>query len=374
MTDAIRIAQPALFDRRGYLRDVRAILASGRLMLGPYLARFEAEFAAACGTRYAVGVNSCTAALQLCLRYLKLAGREVIVPTNTFVATANAVLYENGKPVLADCDGSLCMPLTEVAERLNRRTAAVMLVHIAGHIAPDTRAIVAHCRRRGIPVIEDCAHAHGAARHGRAAGSFGWAGCYSFYPTKVLTTAGGGMLVTNDAQLAAFARRVRLHGAGPRGLTGVTDFGNDWYLDELRAALGCRQLPHLARVVAHRNRVAGWYNELLQGLPLAPVAPLPGETHAYYKYPVILDRAGDAAKLKRHFLRQHKLELESLYWPPVHLQPAYRTAFGCRRGMLPVSEALLARQVTLPMHAFVTRAQCARVATWLRDCLEGRRG
>ena len=188
----IHSSHPVFTDIPAILQDIGQVLTSGRLMLGPYLEQFEQAFAQLVGCRYAIGVSSCTTALEITLRYLGIEGAEVVVPTNTFIATANAVIYAGGTPVLTDISpDTLCLDPVNLRSALSGKTKAVVLVHLAGMMTPDLPQIHAMCQERGIALIEDCAHAHGATFAGVHAGATGLAGCFSFYPTKLMTTGNG---------------------------------------------------------------------------------------------------------------------------------------------------------------------------------------
>ena len=350
----IQSSRPTFTDVPEVLHDLEQVLASGRLMLGPYLEQFEAAFAALVGTRHAIGVTSCTSALEIVLRYVGVEGGEVIVPTNTFLATANAVRYAGGAPVLADIHPeTLALDAVNVTRALSPRTKAVILVHLAGLIPADVTAIRLLCEARRIVLIEDCAHAHGAAFAGTRAGAFGLAGCFSFYPTKVMTTGTGGMITTDDAALSDFARSVRLHGrgAGPgSGQDALERLGNDWFLDEVRSVLGLHQLRHLEETLARRRALAERYLTRLQTVPgVKPVASDARCRPSWYKFMVLVDPPASVESLQRVLLEQG-IESERLYWPPCHLQPVWRRLFGGREGMFPVAEEALRRQLCLPLH------------------------
>ncbi|MCL5948895.1 MAG: aminotransferase class I/II-fold pyridoxal phosphate-dependent enzyme, partial [Candidatus Bathyarchaeota archaeon] len=174
------------------LSDLRLMFKSGRLTDGPYAQIFEKEFADYNNVKYAVSVNSGTAALDVALRCLQLQGREVIVPTNTFVSTPNSVLFAGGKPVFADMnDDSLGIDVEDVKRKVTSKTTGVIVVHIAGLICPQINELKQFCDEKDLFLLEDCAHAHGAMVNGQKAGTFGDAGCFSFYPTKVMTSCEG---------------------------------------------------------------------------------------------------------------------------------------------------------------------------------------
>lgn len=352
----IQSARPVFPDVPGVLSDLEQVLRSGRLMLGPYLERFESEFAQAIGCRYAIGVNSCTTALEIVLRYLGVNGAEVIVPTNTFIATANAVLAAGGTLVLTDINpDTLCLDLANLQRAVTSKTKAVIVVHIGGLMTPDIIAIRSFCAVQGMALIEDCAHAHGASFQGTKAGAYGFAGCFSFYPTKIMTTGTGGMITTDDEGLNDYTRSVRLHGRSQRPGSSpelITHVGNDWLLDEIRSVLGLHQLRQLDAILATRRALANGYATRLHAL--AGVTPLAGDARgepSYYRFMVLVDLPISASRLKHALWEQHGIETERLYFPPCHLQPIYRKLFNGHEGMFPVAEAVLARQLCLPVHA-----------------------
>ena len=189
---------------------VAQILESGRLTLGEYTKAFEEDFARLVGTEHAIAVNSGTSAVEMVLRGLRIgAGDSVIVPTNTFFATAAAVIHAGATPIFVDCDETLSLDVDGVRAALRPDTKAVIVVHIGGFITPRMHELVELCRERGVLLIEDAAHAQGSSFAGRPAGAFGHAATFSFYPTKVMTSGEGGMIVTNDTELAERCRTFR---------------------------------------------------------------------------------------------------------------------------------------------------------------------
>lgn len=357
MKKTIKVARPLFPEKEKLLKDIKSILESGRLMKGPFTSLFEREFAAYCKSRYAVSVNSCTTALEIILRYIDVSGQEVIIPTNTFIATPNAVIFAGGKPVFADIkEGTYFLDSDEVRRHLSKKTRAVIAVHMAGLVPPEIEDIKSICDKAGVPLIEDCAHAVGASYNDRMAGTFGLAGCFSFYPTKIMTTGTGGMITTDDRDLAGYAKSARFHGAG-KGLSDITNIGNDWFMDEIGSAIGLNQLKHLGYFLKSRSRIAAIYDKLVAKTDVLKKFPVSRSSrHAYYKYPVQVTAPIDVEGMKKDFQKKHGFELESLYWPTCHLQPVYRKMFNYKRGLFPVAEAVLSKQITLPVHAAMTAA------------------
>ncbi|MBI3636425.1 MAG: DegT/DnrJ/EryC1/StrS family aminotransferase [Candidatus Rokubacteria bacterium] len=364
----IRVAQPYFGDIDAVLADLRTVLETGCLMDGPFIHRFEQAFREHVGTANAIAVNSCTTALEIIFRYLDVRGGEVIVPANTFPATANAVLYAGGTPVFADIDpATFCLDAEEISRLATRRTRAVVVVHIAGLITPRMDAIQESCRAWNLPLVEDCAHAHGAMRRGRPAGALGTAAAFSFYPTKIITTGTGGMITTDDQGLADFAQSVRCHGrGGDRGT--IENLGNNWFMNEMSAVVGLHQVRRITEIVDRRIQIAERYRDLLSDMPGLWMPAVPSDTrHSYYKIPAVLESGIDVATVRQRCLEKWGLELESVYHPPCHLQPVYRRLFGFRPGVCPVAEDVLSRQVCLPVHMGIEDSHISHVVDALRD-------
>lgn len=372
---SIQTARPTFGDVPAILRDLETVLRSGKLMLGEYLRRFEEEFARSVGCRYAIGVNSCTTALEITLRHLGVEGAEVILPTNTFIATMTACLNAGAKPCLADIDPeTLCLGAENLSRVITDRTKAVILVHLGGGITRDLTEVQTLCRRKEITLIEDCAHAHGASFSGTRAGALGWAGCFSFYPTKIMTTGSGGMIATNDEGLNLFARSVRIHGRGNEA-EGETDqierLGNDWFLDEIRSVLGLHQLSQLEENLGIRRALAQRYRERLAAVPeVAPVSFSDLCKPSHYKFMLLAEPSIPVPALRKALWEKHRIETESLYFPPCHLQPVYRRLFEGKEGMFPVAESVLKRQVCLPLHAGMTPEDVEYVVSGLKTELQ----
>ena len=285
-------------DQAEIAAAVTEMLASGALTLGPYTRGFEAAFAAAhTGPRppspdgpHAVAVASGTAALTIALLALGVRGREVVVPANTFYATAAAVLQAGARPVFADVEaGTFALSAATTAAALTPRTAAVVTVHIGGLISPQIDELQALCDERGIALVEDAAHAHGATFDGRFAGSFGAAAAFSFYPTKVVTSGEGGMVLTGSEELAQEARIYRDQGKGAFSANHHVRLGSAWRMSELHAATGLVHLRRMEEFIARRRAVAARYDKALGDLDgIQPLAEPPGCRSNIYKYIALL--------------------------------------------------------------------------------------
>ena len=368
----IQTARPYFINKDLIIEEIKKILETGQLMNGDNTLAFEREFAEYVGTYHAISVNSCTTALEIVLRYLNIRDKEVIVPVNTFVATCNAVLFAGGKPVFADIkNNTYNIGVEEVRKKISRQTKAVVVVHIAGIVCEDILEIKKLCEEYNISLIEDCAHAVGASYGDNMAGTYGLAGCFSFYPTKIITTGTGGMITTNLKELDMFARSARVHGKSNDSHE-IVNIGNDWFMDEIKAVLGLYQLRDINEMVAHRRFVTQLYNEKLKeikGLNILKIAD--GCMPSYYKYPVQLKSEDERKKLKEHLLKNYQIELESVYWPPCHLQPVFRKLFGCNPGDFPVAEQILSKQVTLPIHSLISERDVDHIVYGMKEFLCG---
>lgn len=278
----IPLSRPILGDEEQ--AAVARVMASGMIAAGPEVAAFEEEFAAFSGVRHAVAVANGTVALQLGLWALGVGqGDEVIVPSFTFAATANAVRMVGATPVFADIDpATFCITAQTVAPRITARTAAVMPVHLYGHMAP-MREIIDLCSGHGIPVVEDAAQAHGAMRDGQIAGSVGRFGAFSFYPTKNMTTGEGGMVTTDDGDLAETLRLLRNHGMRRRYHHEV--LGTNARMTDISAAIGRVQLRKLDAWTKLRRANADYYRTTMADAVTVPVEA-DRSLHVYHQYTV----------------------------------------------------------------------------------------
>lgn len=341
-------------DRAAILAFVDEALRSGSLTLGPRTLELEEAFAARHDVAHAVAVSSGTAALEIALRILGVEGGEVIVPANTFFATAAAVMHAGGTPRFADVSAdTLALSAETTVAAITGDTVGAVLVHIGGLVSPEVEAIRALCDERGIFLLEDAAHGHGASYADRPAGTFGAAGCFSFYPTKVITSGEGGIIVTDDERMRDEARIYRDQGkAGFVGGAHVR-LGAAWRMSELHAAVGLVHLRRLDEFVAVRRRVAARYDEgLRDSEAISPLIPPPQCGHAYYKYPALLAPGIDRDALKKRLAEEHGVGMSGeVYARPLHLEPVFQSVL---HGPLPVAEDVCARHVCLPVHSDMT--------------------
>jgi dTDP-4-amino-4,6-dideoxygalactose transaminase len=328
------------------------VLDNMQLFLGPQVQLFENEFAAYCGCEHGVGVSSGTDALALALRACEIGpGDEVITVGNTFIATAEAIALVGATPVFVDIEPeSYTMDCLQLDSVLSSRTRAILPVHLYGHPV-DMQLMLDFARLHGLRVIEDASQAHGATFREQRVGSLGDIGCFSLYYSKNLGAYGeAGICVTHDAELAEKLRLLRDHGSRVRYTHEV--LGVNARLDELQAAVLRVKLRYLERWNAARQRHAQAYTQQLQGLVKAVPVVRYQATHAYYVY-VIQVQDRDHFRL---VLEQEGIATGIHYPTPIHLQPAC-AHYGYKRGMLPVTEAVAERIVSLPMYPEMTEEQ-----------------
>jgi len=347
-------------------RKVLKVLRSRWLSTGPVTEKFEKAFSEYLGGGYAIAVSNGTAALHLALACLGLSeGDEVILPSLTFVATANAVLYVGAKPVFADIGGTNDLNLSpqEIEKRITERTRVILVMHYGGYPC-DMGSIMGIAKRHGLYVVEDSAHAPGAEYQGKKCGMIGDIGCFSFFSNKNLVTGEGGMVVTQNKEWGERVRRMRSHGMKTlswdkyRGRISSYDIerlGYNYRTTEIQSALGLVQLKKLDRNNKRRKRLVETYQRELQGVDRIsiPFSQFKGRP-SYHLCPILVDHGQDArSSLLRDRLMEGLRNLRiqtSVHYPPIHLFSLYWRKFGFTEGMLPKTEEVSRREVTLPLH------------------------
>lgn len=357
-------------DRKEILALVEQSLTTGALTLGPHGKAFEAEFARRVGLRHAIAVNSGTSSIEIPMRHYNVTGRKVIVPTNTFFATPAGVVHAGGRVEFAEANDRLQIDVDDVNERIDDRTAGVVAVHIGGLVDPSVKALQEICKDRGIVLFEDAAHAHGSSLGGVNAGQFGHSASFSFYPTKVMTSGEGGMIVTNDDALDQDARVYR--DQGKAGFLGNihTRMGYNWRMSEVHAAIGLVHLKRLDQFIKDRQRIAAFYDKHLRGTKGLRVIETPaGSVNNYYKYMAVLDRGLDRKALKAKCKEKGVSLSGEVYELPCHLQPVFKEMLGTKEGSYPVAEDLCARHVCLPLFPGMTEEQARFVVDTVKEAL-----
>ncbi|MGD9697064.1 MAG: DegT/DnrJ/EryC1/StrS family aminotransferase [Thermoleophilia bacterium] len=370
--ERIPLAKPVIGDRERELVD--EVLRSGWLSLGPMGPRFERAWAERAGVARAVAVSSGTAGLHLCMHAAGLGpGDEVVTSSFSFVASANAVLFTGATPVFAEVDPlTFNMDPAAVEAAITPRTKAILIVDIFGYPAeiPALRAIA---ERHGLAVVEDACQSIDGDYDGRRLGSFGHPAVYGFYANKQMTTAEGGIVLTDDDRLADLLESLRNQGRSDDGAWLIhSRLGFNYRLSDVHAAIGVAQVERLDELQAGRARVAGWYQ--------ARIAEIDGVT-PMYEGPQRRSWFVYAPRLDADLVRDEVIgDLDAVgvsakpYLPCIHLQPFYRSEHGHRPGEFPVTEAISASTIALPFFPEMREDQVDRVCTALAEVIAARRG
>jgi dTDP-4-amino-4,6-dideoxygalactose transaminase len=380
----VAFARPSIGDAE--IEEVVAALRSGWLTTGPRTREFERRFAEITGAPHAVAVNSCTAALHLSLLVSGIKnGDEVVTTPLTFCATANAIMHAGATPIFADIDlRTWNLEAADAASRVTSRTRALLPVHFAGRPI-DGAAFRTLANRRGLALIEDAAHAVGAATPAGPVGSIGDFTCFSFYATKNLTTGEGGMVTTASAHHAEQLRTAALHGlsrdawARYSGTTAtnydVVMAGFKYNMSDVQAAIGLGQLARLDEMRQRREAIWRAYDEAFRSLPIAvPAAPAPGTSHARHLYTILIDardlglsRDAVAARLGTRGIGT------AIHFRALHLHHFYAERFGLKRGMYPNAEYVSDRTLSLPLSSAMSDEDVSRVIGAVSDVCMRRR-
>lgn len=351
--------------------DVQAVLEvvrSGRLALGPKTAEFERAMADYVGVRHAVAVSSGTAALHLIVKALGIGPKdEVLVPSFTFAASANALLYEGAKPVFVDIEpDTYNLDVSDLERKINTRTKAIMAVDVFGHPA-EWDEILRVADKHGLKVIDDSCEALGAEYKGRKVGQFGDAAAFAFYPNKQMTTGEGGIVVTDDEKIAGLCRSLCNQGRGEMGAWLEHErLGYNYRIDEMSSALGVSQLRRIEDFLKKREQVARSYGDRLEKFDWVRTQVVkPHARMSWFVYVVTLAE-GLSRDLVMRSMEERGVPVRG-YFSPVHLQPYVRRRFGFGEGELPVTEAIARRTIALPFHNNLTASQVEQVVTTLAD-------
>lgn len=352
---------------------VNAVLRTSRLSLGPRMEEFEESIARYVGASHAAAVNSGTSALHLCIRTLRIAeGDEVIVPSFAFIAVANVLRYERAVPVFVDIDPqTLNLDPARIEEAITPRTRAIIVVHTFGTPAALDE-IMEIARRHHLFVIEDACEALGAQFDGRKVGSFGDASVFGFYPNKQITSGEGGMLVTNDSNLAALARKLRNQGRTESGeWLQHEDLGYNYRISELNCALGSAQLQRIESILERREAIAREYHRRLQNVPDLELPPidLPRRRISWFVYVIRLSNCFTLTHRDRIVQEMASRGIAcGRYFAPIHWQPAYRSQ-PHRCMPLTQTESIAPRTLALPFFNRISTEQIEEVCQTLSELL-----
>jgi perosamine synthetase len=364
----IPIAKPMIGEEE--IQAVTAVLQSGLLAQGNKVKNFEEDFADYLEVEHAVAVGNGTIALDLALKALGIRpGDEVIVPDFSFISTANSILFQGARPVFADIDErTFTIDPNDALEKITGRTKAILGVHLFGH--PFAIAALEEiCEDHSLPLIEDCAQAHGAEYRGQRVGSFGRIGCFSFYATKNMTTGEGGMITTDSAKLAEACRLLRNHGESEKYFH--TSLGYNYRMTELQAALGVVQLKKLARFNRRRIANAKHYTKHINAAGLNHPYKKREVTHVYHQYAVTINEDGGFVLSRDEFMQYLKDKGIgcAIHYPlPIHRQPLYeRLGYTDETVRCPVAREVSHKIVSLPVHPALSKTDLRYITETIRN-------
>lgn len=350
---------------------VNKVLQSGWLSLGPKLDEFENRFAEYIGAQYAVAVNSGTSGLHLLIRAMGIGrGDEVITTPFSFISSSNCILFEGARPVFIDIDpGTLCIDVSKIEKAITDKTKAILPVDVFGQPANMT-AIMQIADKYNLKVIEDSCEAIGAEHNGKKVGTFADASVFAFYPNKQITTGEGGMIVTNNEEIAELCRSMRNQGRSKNGewLDHVR-LGFNYRLDELSCALGIAQLERIEYILEKRAGVAAEYNQLLAEVEEVKVLTIDKKTTrmSWFVYVIQLAQNVDRNGVM-NYLNENGISCKP-YFTPIHLQPFYVEEFGYQRGDFPVTEKVAASTMALPFYNNLSKKDIHKVVQVLREAI-----
>ena len=359
----IPLAQPWISSDD--MNKVAEILQSRQLALGPTIPAFEQAMDEYVGTRYAVAVNSGTSALHLIIRALGFGpGDEVITTPFSFIASTNCILMEDATPVFVDIDPqTLCIDPTAVEKAITPQTKAILAVDVFGHPA-DWHRLEQIAEKHGLILIEDSAESLGSRLDGRHCGSFGHAAIFGFYPNKQITTGEGGMLVTDDEDLAEHCRSMANQGRGDNRWLSHVRLGYNYRMDEMSAALGLSQMERIEDIVATRAQVAEWYLEEMVALDEIVLPHV--DKNVRMSWFVFVVQLADTYTREDRDQTLNTLQSRGVgcrdYFQPIHLQPFIQEKLGTARGQFPITERVADRTIALPFFPQMTREQVCTVA------------
>lgn len=342
-------------ERDSISKEIDSVLDEGKLSQGKYVDRLERSIEKYTGVRYAVAVNSGSSAIEMAMRLLDVKGKTVLLPSNTFLATAAGVIFAGGKVRFVDVNPkTFAIDYEDLKRKYTDDTVGVIIVHIGGIISSEIEKIAAWCDKNNIWLFEDAAHAHGSTFNGKQAGMFGIAASYSLFATKVITSGEGGYLLTNDYSFAEKLRLYRNHGKQIAWKTWHTMFGSNCRMSEITAIIAYHRFLNLKTIIERRHEIANYYTKRLEGnLPGSKIIePYNGESN-WYKYIILLPCNMDKTALKTNIKNKGISLPGEVYEIPLHEQPI-SDLMNCEEYPLPITQYVCKSHICLPIYEGLT--------------------
>ena len=369
----IPLSNPDVIEKD--INYINQVLRTSYLSLGPKLPEFESKVADYVGAKYAVAVNSGTSALHLIIRALGIKDNDEVITTPfSFIASANCILFERGKPVFVDIDPlTLNIDAAFIEEKITEKTKAILAVDVFGHPA-EWSNLEKISRKHNLILIEDSCEAIGAEYKGKKAGTFGIAGTFAFYPNKQITTGEGGVIVTDNRRLADLCRSMRNQGRSENsGWLNHIRLGYNYRVSDINCALGIAQMKRIDEILAKREKVAAMYKDKLSDISEIELPYVsPDVKISWFVY--VIKLGGNFKRDKRERildgLRRKGIGCSN-YFQPIHLQPFYKEMFGYKKGDFPVTESISERTIALPFYNNITEEQIDYITRNLENILKG---
>jgi dTDP-4-amino-4,6-dideoxygalactose transaminase len=358
MSKTIEGAQPYFFKQQNDItKKIKHILASGKLSQGENVKMFEEKTSKMFNSKYAIAVNSGGTAIEICLEAFCIKGKEVLVPTQTFIATANAVVRAGGTPVFCDVDPKTgCIDIEDVQKKINKKTAGVIFVYMFGIVPNSVIKLKRICKKKSIFLLEDAAHAHGGSIGNYKVGSIGDAACFSFYATKILTCGEGGLITTSNPNLKKKCSSIMNHGKNPHSPLFIYS-GNNFRLTEMQAIIALSQLKYLKKNLLHRNKIAKIYQKYLNNsLFYENIVFNKNSKNTFWRYPLYLSKYISRSILQKLCADKHNFRITWMYEPLCHQQPVFK-----KNIKLPNAEKIIKKLINLPTHLLVKPADAVKI-------------
>lgn len=351
--------------KKNILKDIDYCLTTGNLSSGKFVNKFEGDLKNYFKSKFALSVSSGGIALELAIIALGLKGKEIIVPTQTFIASPNAIVKAGAKPIFCDIDiNTGCLDPKKVIKKITKKTGAIMFVHMFGIMTDDIFKIKSFCKKKKIYLIEDASHAHGAKLNGLYAGNIGDVGCFSLYATKIITTGEGGFILTNNKKVFNEIKSLKNYGKNEKDQK-FYKLSNNYRLSEISCILGIYQLKMLDKFIKHRNKISEIYTRELKSNPyLIFFHNSDKSTNSFWRFPIYLSNKINRNEFQKR-MNDNLVRITWMYEPLCHLQPVYEKY----KQNLEVSEKHIKQLINLPTHLKINKEIAIKISKIINNSI-----